>query len=346
MHNYKKAIVALDGTSSKINCKEILINIRYALNALQLPFEVYKSHSDGFNKLREDMNQEDTLYIVNDSLQFHLCDKPNIIISRSTPWVQATPKPYTIGVFSQEMIAHEASQLIACIARNKPVRQHNDLSAATTYILTNEYQTNDTSTMGRYGIAAFSWSNLISNDIHAKLLLHFSDGWPTLNTMLQEGIECFSHPDDLLIIINRDICLIPEATAIIRNYMDTNNIDACYAKRVDCVFDGLLKFNQIKDLPVYEGLDLFVFRPSAQCIAELINVPLKLGRVAWDNFWADRVKNKLPYNVCYHFPHAANWSVSTSAFDGNKENLLTIEKHSAQNYMGIEEYEEYFKDVK
>jgi hypothetical protein len=115
MHNYKKAIVALDGTSSKINNKEILNNIRYSLNALQIPFEVYKSHSDGFKKLQKDMNQDDTLYILNDSLQFHLCEKPNIIISRSTPWVQATPKSCTIGVFTQEMISHEVSQLIACI---------------------------------------------------------------------------------------------------------------------------------------------------------------------------------------------------------------------------------------
>jgi len=206
MHNFKKAIIALDGSSSKIDNKSILINIRYALNALHIPFEIYKTHTDGFAKLRDDMNQEDTLYIVNDSLQFHLCDKPNILIARNVPWIQATPKTSTIGVFCQEMIAYEASQLIACISRNTPVRQHYDLNAATTYILVNEYQTKETHTMGRYGLAAFSWSILMTNDVHAKLLLPFSNGWPMVNEMLQEGIECFSHPDDLLLIINRDIC--------------------------------------------------------------------------------------------------------------------------------------------
>lgn len=345
MHNFKKAIVALDGVSSKIENKSILINIRYALNALHIPFEIYKSHTEGFTRLREDMNQEDTLYIVNDSLQYHLCEKPNILITRSPAWVQATPKPTTIGVFCQDMIAHEASQLIACIGRSTPVRQHYDLFAATTYILVNEYQTNETHTMGRYGLAAFSWSNLMINDVHSKLLLHSSDAWPMVNEMLREGIECFSHPDDILIIMNRDICLVPEATAIIRNYMDTHNFDACYAKRVDCVSDGLLKFTQIANMKEYEGIDLFAFRPTASCIAELINVPLKLGRVAWDNFWAGKIKNKLPYNVCYHFPHSSEWQGS-SASEDNKYNMSVISKHSKPDDIGVELYDEYYKDVK
>lgn len=345
MHNFKKAIIALDGSSSKIDNKNILINIRYALNALHIPFEIYKPHTDGFVKLRDDMNQEDTLYIVNDSLQFHLCDKPHVLIARSVPWVQSTPKLTTIGIFCQEMIAYEASQLIACISRNTPVRQHYDLNAATTYILVNEYQTKETHTMGRYGLAAFSWSNLMTNDVHSELLLHSSEEWPLVNDMLQDGISCFSHPDDILIIINRDICLVPEATAILRNYMDTHNIDSCYAKRVDCVTDGILKFNQITKIKEYDGIDLFAFRPNAPCISELINVPLKLGRVAWDNFWADRIKNKLPYNICYHFPHSAEWTTSAS-FDDNKYNMSIISQYSKPGYMGAEEYDNYFVDVK
>jgi hypothetical protein len=345
MHNFKKAIIALDGSSNKINNKEPLINIRYALNALQIPFEIYKGHTDGFLKLQEDMNQEDTLYIVNDSLQFHLCDKPSVLITRSPLWVQATPKPTTIGVFCQDIVAHETSQLIACIARNTPVRQHYDLNAATTYILVNEYQTNDTHTMGRYGLAAFSWSILMTNDVHAKLLLHTSEGWPTVNEMLKEGVECFSHPDDILIIINRDICLVPEATAIIRNHMDTHNIDSCYAKRVDCLTQSVLTFKDISGIQEYEGIDLFAFRPNSSCISELIDVPLKLGRVAWDNFWADRVKNKLPYNVCYHLPHGSDWK-NPIGFDDNKSNLSVISQHSKPEYLGVEDYEEYFKDFK
>lgn len=345
MQTYKKAIIALDGNSSKITDKNILINARYALTSLGIPLEVYKPHTHGFKKLWEDMNQEDTLYILNDSLQFHLCDKPHILICRSAPWVQATPKTTTIGIFTQEMIGHDSSQMIACIAKNSPVRQHYDLNRATTYILVNDYQVNETHTLGRYGLAAYSWSKLCTMDIHASVLLHQADGWPKVNEMLSEGVQCFSHPDDLLIIMNRDICLVPEATGIIRAHMDTHNLEACYAKRVDVHTDGLLNFGAISNIPEYEGIDLFAFRPNAKCINELTNVPLLLGKAAWDNFWADRIKHKLPYNICYHIPHDSLW-MSDGGKDGNKENMLAISMHSTEDHIGIEHYEGYYKDVK
>jgi len=345
MQIFKKAIIAFDGSSSKITDKNILINTRYALSSLGIPFEVYKPHTNGFKKLQEDMNQEDTLYVLNDSLQYHLCEKPHILIARSHPWVQATPKPSTIGIFCQEMIGHDASQMIACIAKNTSVRQHYDLNRATTYILVNEYQTQETHTMGRNGLASYSWSRLCNFDIHASILLHSSDDWPKVNDMLSDGVSCFSHPDDILIIMNRDICLVPEATGIIRAHMDTHNLDACYAKRVDVATDGLLSFNDIKNMPEYEGIDLFAFRPNAKCIPSLLRVPLLLGRVAWDNFWADKIGNKLPYNICYHIPHESEWTLSKGS-DGNEENYRVIHDYSTPDCMGIEHYAGYFKDVK
>jgi len=345
MHNFKKAIIALDGNSSKITDKNILINTRYALSSLGIPFEVYKPHNFGFKKLHRDMNQEDTLYILNDSLQFHLCEKPHILICRSAPWVQATPKPSTIGIFTQEMIGHDASQMIACIAKNTSVRQHYDLNRATTYILVNEYQTQETHTMGRHGIAAFSWSKLCTIDIHASLLLHSSEEWPKVNDMLADGISCFSHPDDLLIIMNRDICLVPEATGIIRAHMDTHNLESCYAKRVDCYFEKLIGAVDLVGKKEHEGIDLFVFRPNASCIQRLLNIPLMLGRAAWDNIWADEVKHKLPYNICYHYPHEGDWQ-NENGETGNRFNLESISKHSLPHNIGIEDYDGYFKDVK
>jgi hypothetical protein len=127
--------------------------------------------------------------------------------------------------------------------------------------------------------------------------------------------------------------------------MDTHNLEACYAKRVDIMTDGLLNFNSIKDMKAYEGIDLFVFRPNAACISDIINVPLKLGRAAWDNFWADVVKHKLPYNICYHIPHESEW-VTISGVEGNTQNYLAISEHSKPHHMSIEHYEEYFRDVK
>lgn len=345
MHNFKKAIIALNGSSSKISNDNILINIRYALNALQIPFEVYHGKERGFAVLQQDMNQDDTLYILNDSLQYHLCDKPNIIISRSTPWVQSSPKPSTIGQFSQEMIAHEPSQLIACIARNKPMRQHFDGRAASTYILANDYQTMDTDALGRYGFASYSWKRLTHLDIHAKVILHNCDGWPMVNEMLAEGLTCFQHPDDLLVIINRDICLVPEATAILRNHMDTHNIDECYAKRVDVCFESLVRFADIANIKDYLGIDLFAFRPTSVVARELTTVPLMLGRVAWDSFWADRIKNKLPYNICYHEPHGSEWTTQDGK-EGNYFNIRSIAQHRKDGDVGIEYYEKYFSAIK
>ena len=345
MHNFKKAIIALDGSSSKITDKSVLINIRYALRSLGIPFEVYKPHKEGFKRFYADMNREDTLYILNDSLQFHLCEKPHVVIVRSAPWVQCSPKPSTIGMFCQEMVGHDASQLMACIAKNRPMRQHHDLNAATTYILVNEYQTQDVHAMGRYGLASFSWSKLISLDVHATVMLHTSEGWPKVNEMLQEGIQCFTHPDDLLIITNRDICLVPEATGIIRTHMDTHHLDAVYAKRVDCVCETLLSFSQIKDAREHDGIDLFVFRPTSKAIPALVNVPLLLGRVAWDNFWSDAIEHKLPYKVCYHLAHESEWQ-STQGNEGNRFNMDSISKHSKPHNIGVEHYDAYFKDVK
>jgi hypothetical protein len=145
--------------------------------------------------------------------------------------------------------------------------------------------------------------------------------------------------------MNRDICLVPEATGIIRAHIDTHNLEACYAKRVDVQTEGLLGFNDIKSIPEYEGIDLFVFRPNASCIPALLEAPLLLGRVAWDNFWADKVKNKLPYNIYYHLPHGSEWT-SSKGHDGNEENYRVIHNYSTPDTMGVEHYEGYFKDVK
>ena len=104
-------------------------------------------------------------------------------------------------------------------------------------------------------------------------------------------------------------------------------------------------FNTIKNTLEFVGIDLFVFRPNAECISRLINTPLQLGRAAWDNFWADKIKNKLPYNVCYHLPHKSEWETS-EGFEGNYYNLSSISKHSKPVDIGVEEYDTYYRDVK
>lgn len=343
---YKKAIVALDGHSAKIeNKNSILHSIRYALSSLHIPIEVYESHQDGFSRLKDDMNQDDVLYIINDSLPYHLCEKPNILITRSPLWVQALPKPNTIGVFIHEAAGSFPSEIIACISRNQPVKQPTGHAPSKTYFVANEYTPKDTFALGRNGFAAFTWQTLLVNDLHAEFVLHVSDEWPLVNKMLEEGATLFENPDDILVIMNRDICLIPEATALLRNHMDTHNINECFAQRVDINTAGLLTYKDLLGKKHYPGIDLFAFRKNSEVLKDLINIDFKLGRVAYDSFWAYRIKNKIPYNICYHIPHESEWHSSPSGESGNRFNMLQIEKHIKESDIGPELYGEYFGDL-
>jgi hypothetical protein len=345
MPHYKKAIIALDGHSSKIEDTRIQHNVEYALSSLHIPYTIYEPHTRGLKKLEEDMNEEGVLYILNDSFQFHLCNQPNIIISRSPQWVQSTPKPNTIGVFTQQMVAVDASQMMSCIARNTPVRQHHDLFAASNYILTNEFFSGDTNQMARNGLAMMSWNRLIQEDMYTSVLCHTSEGLPFVNQMLSEALTQCKHPDDIIILVNRDICLVPQATSIIRTYMDLHNYSAVYAQRVDVVVSGLLDFSSIADMPEYEGADLFAFRPNAPVLEEILPVDLYLARAAWDSFWAYKIKNKLPYKVAYHHVHDSEWQTKDGS-DGNKWNYTQISLHRKESDLGVENYERYFKGRK
>lgn len=325
-NNFSRAIIFLDGQSSEIiNIEQITDNICHALRLLQIPFEIYHPHTKGFIKLRDDMNQEDTLYILNDSLQYHLCEKPNILIYRSAPWVQSTPKLTTIGAICQEVMTINVSLLNSIIARNKPMRQHFDGKVAMTHLVVSDYTPNRLDAIGRFGIAAFSWHILSLHDIHfqATFITEETPELPLVNNILKEGLELLKHPDDILIITNRDICLVKEATGVIRSFMDSQNIDSCFAHRVDLKFTGLQNFADIAGMTPYAGIDLFAFRPGAKCIPELLETPLQLGRLGWDSFWASKIENRLPFNICYHYPHNNEWTKETG-IEGNTFNVKSI----------------------
>jgi hypothetical protein len=194
-------------------------------------------------------------------------------------------------------------------------------------------------------MAMFSWHRLIEDDMHTQVVQHTCEGLPLVNEMLKEGIQTFSHPDDILIFLNRDICLVPQATGIIRTYMDLHNISELYAKRVDVTSNGLLEFDQLAGMEEYEGIDLFAFRPESPVIADLIKTPLFLGRQAWDNFWASRIRHKLPYKIAYHQRHESDWETSKGE-EGNRFNLTQISLHSKQGDVGVEDYEKYFRKIK
>lgn len=319
MPPFNKAVINIDGHSSKVVYQEdILINIVASLRMLGIAHEIYKPHRNGFKVLKEDMNRPDTLYILNDSLQYHLCDAPCILLTRSIPWVQAAPKENTIGVVTHEMILTDRSFLMSLIYRNTPVRQFADNFAAKTYLVANDYFNPNMDVMHRHSMAMISWNHLSKKDIHFSVSFHTSNGLPMVNDILKDGLELLSHPDDLLIITNRDICLTDESTAIIRAYMDSLHLSSCYAKRVEVNYiPHQLSFAEIQQSPCAPGVDLFIFRRDAHCIDELLETPLYLGRVGWDTFWADRIKHELPFKVCYHQIHDSDWSTKK----GEKENI-------------------------
>ena len=323
MPNYKKAIINLDGNSSKIqNRKQVERNIAEALIALNIPYEFYKSRKTGFKKLIEDMNEPDTLYILNDSLQFHFCNQPHIVISRSISWVQSSPKPSTIGRLTQEMVTYNSTELIATIARNTPMRQEFNNKRATTYLLFNDYAETTSDAFGRNGGAAMSWMVCGVNDIHLELLPYEEDGHAKVNEMLALGIQKCTHPDDIVIMLNRDICLVPQATSIIRTFLDNRGIDACFVQRVDTMYSKPPEFSDLVGLPQYTGIDVFCFRPSYKELPKLLALDLWIGRELWDCWYASIIKCRLPMNLCYHWPHTGEWQKNLD--DGNLFNRQQV----------------------
>ena len=307
--NYKKAIIFLDGVNCKIKSPEVMEAISYSLSRLRIPYETYSEHKEGFTKLKADMNQDGVLYILNDSAAYHLCEKPNILMTRSPIWVQSTVKPNTIGVFTREMLLGHEAEFIACIARNKPVSQPYDLMAPKNYILVNDYESDDLDAVARNGLAAISWRLMAAKDIHAKVLFQKSEtpGLPKVNEILKEGLEVMEHPDDIIIFINRDICMVPEATSIIRNYMENYNIDAVSARRVDVEEYKVHSFDEIKNKKPFVGIDLFAFKRNAPILKDILPVDLYIGKYFWDTYWNVMINHELPYNIIYHINHDSEW---------------------------------------
>jgi hypothetical protein len=333
--HYKKALIYLDGTSSEIQFQPLVEkHIAEALQALGIPYEFRLPHNKGFIGLRDELNQDDIIYILNDSLQFHLCEKPHVLISRSIPWVGSDPKPTTIGRLTQEMIGFSASELISIIARNTPMRQNANRLAASTYLLFNEYVPSTSGAFGRNGFAAFTWDLAVKKDSHIKFLPYESDGLAKVNEMLAEGMAHLSHPDDILIVLNRDICLTPEATGIIRAFMDSRNIPHCFCQRVDIDTERPKSFHDICDIMPYIGIDLFAFRKESPILDILLNTPLYIGRELWDVFWAYHIQQRLPFNICYHLPHDSDWQTSERAMEGNTFNREQVAKYNPRIALG------------
>jgi len=274
--------IYLSGESSPINnIVRIKRNISYALRLLDIPFNFVEPHTKGWKILEEEVNEPDVLYIFNDTVQYHLSNKPCILLSRSIPWLQSDPKPNCIGRLTHEMIESDHSVLMALIARNTPIRKYFDHTPGNTYLLFSEYVPSTLDAHGRNGFAASTWNILSKKDIHLKVLPYQSEGKPFVNDMLKDGMQALKHPDDILVLLNRDICLVPEFSGILRSYMDSLHLDMCFAKRVDVQTASPKLFKDLQGGVTYEGIDLFAFRKDAD-ISGIGNVDLLMGAEGWD----------------------------------------------------------------
>jgi len=322
MPQYNHCIISLNGVSSEIqDLSSVKQNICYALRAADLSFEFHAPHDRGFISLEMELNQPNTLYILNDSLSYHLCQQPCILLTRSWPWVESNPKPNCIGVLTHEMIAWDYGELIGIICRNTPVRQHHDQCASHSYILFNQFFPERSDDMGRYAGAQVNWATIRVKDIHVRYLPYASDGLPFVSDMLREGLANLDHQDDILIMVNSDICLSSEAVGIIRAFMDSRDINCCYANRVDVPFGQHPSFEDIQRIEKSTGIDLFAFRPSSMEAEGLTKVQLYLGREGWDSAWASVVKHKLPWNICYHWIHDSEWKRDDAKNVFNREQI-------------------------
>jgi hypothetical protein len=239
-------------------------------------------------------------------------------------------------VFTKEMLIGHPAEFIACIARNTPVVQPSDLMAPHNYILVNDYESNDLDAVARNGLAAISWRIMSAKDIHTKVLFQKSEepGLPKVNEILREGLEAMEHPDDIIMFTNRDICMVPEATSIIRNYMENYGIDAVSARRVDVEEYRMHTFSEIQEKPQFVGIDLFAFKKDSPILKNILSVDLYIGKYFWDTYWNVMINHEIPYNILYHINHDSEWKEDLEN-EYNVHNKKTVHEnlsHIAFNY--------------
>jgi len=321
-----RAVVHFGGISSPVTGMErVKRNVFQGLRAAGLDVVEYEQ-ADDFIRAHAEFNDPNTLYVVNDSVEYHMCDTaPVIIMSRSIQWAQSSPKQNCIGRLTHEQLYLDYSELLAIIHRGTSMRPLADHFPAKNYLVFSEYTPRDSDTFKRHGWAQISWAKAIETDYHVELAPFSDEGLPMVNEMLAKSLELSQHPDDLIILLNRDICLVPEAVGMLRAFMDSRDIDACYLHHVNVRFDKPLTYTDIMNMPHDWGVDAFVFRPSAKVIQELVEVPLYLGRTDWDNYWASVVKVRCPYNLIYHYPHTGEWKGSDpQVMAQNEQNQANI----------------------
>lgn len=322
--------IYLGGESAKIAMPILLLNNikRVAASQGLTPVDHTSKINQirGFGRLRDYITAHPGIWVCNDTLPLHLFvdgfPHPYIQISRDYEWACTYPGPNCIGIHTQTMIESPEGQLeLAASLHRRPVHM---LPGYKTVHTVNEYSPSDNDTIARNGLAAVSWSKIAANDIHYKFDFYMADELPYVWSIFEE-MDQIAEPGTLCLFTNRDICLVPEATAIIRSFMTNRSLKRAFGGRVDIITKNNYGHRDLYGAQQYAGIDLFCWIKGYLPKPHPAHRQLILGRESWDIVFAHLfggIIHKIPYNVAYHTVHETNWQSPVGALGNWHNNML------------------------
>jgi hypothetical protein len=300
---------------------------------------------EGFQNLADYINDQQGVWIINDTCPVHLpINVEFIIIFRDTTWVWSpSTQGECIGVMTQAMICspHGPLQIGQILLARRSIQFPFNHSRKTTFHAISEYESDNFDTFARNGFAAHSWGLLSKNDIHYRLLRIKE------NNLVADIIsEAFEHCNDgdMVIFTNLDICLVPEASAILWAYMINRDLSVCYNSRVDTETQIPYVAKDIENEIQYCGIDTFVFIKNSQSqdfLKRASEYKLQIGRMGWDSAWVELIDGltgfaRCPYNISYHVKHESFWKYFPEENENNIREISRLfqDKHLAINDQG------------
>jgi hypothetical protein len=146
---------------------------------------------------------------------------------------------------------------------------------------------------------------------------------PFVRDMIEIGMN-EAEDDDIVVISNADILLIPKITEKIINIC--KNLGSLYSHRYD--FEKIEKLleteNEITQGKKYLGCDFFAFSKKWWVSNEHLFPDMVLGREAWDMIYRRAIKENGGGELdrsTYHIMHESPWAINREA-PGNSHNLV------------------------
>lgn len=327
----------LGGQSCEIKRKDLVKGtLHYAGSLLGYKVIDHTKEMDsirGFQNLTDYINSQPGTWVINDTCPVHLdIDVKYIVMYREATWVWPTTlRGNCIGCITQSMICspHGPMEIAQIILKDKLIEFPFKETALKTQHFVSDYAPGSIQEFARNAFAAHTWGVASLTDKHYELNLLDDERY--VHKILEEAIEK-SEKDDLIVMTNRDICLVPEFSAVLWAFMINRNLSYCYNHRVDITTQKPLTHKDIENHPQYQGIDTFAFinnDETRKMSWKLSKYPLLIGKHGWDFAWTKIIDNKsgfnrCPYNITYHVPHPQNWGISVGESKENEKIISTI----------------------